>query len=498
MLIVMVMLSVALACACSDASRRTHAGDDLDLSTTPRADAGPEAGPDTGPEAPVVEVSFGRVEITPAVGASLGGYAVDAARPSSGTRVPLYARGIVFWDGGSPKVIVTADLIGVDRAMHQDIRSRVLALGALRSTSDFVLTATHTHNGPALPGGIDPVIAYNLDAAQLGAVRAYGAWVADQIVRLVETTLAKPHLPCTLDYQVARAGFSYNREGLSAVEEDVPILVARSPAGAPLAILFGYGAHPVAAGYETLADADYPGRAIAAIEGSTGAFAQFILGAAGDQNPAGDQGFDLADALGTSLGNLVSQAAGTAGREVAAPIRTAYSELSLPLDITETPDSLGLARAYFAERRDDPSQPGYLRRHAQVMVDELDAQTFAKAVPLPIQRWVASGSAGLKLLFIGGEPVASYAATLRKRDGGSNGVWVSGYANEVPAYVPSDELLTGGGALHYACGWSADHPGIAGGAMAIYGKLGHFVQQPADNSYDGVEQTVLKGVTALQ
>jgi hypothetical protein len=64
------------------------------------------------------------------------------------------------------------------------------------------------------------------------------------------------------------------------------VLVARSLAEDPLAVLFGYGCHPVSAGYQTLYDPDYPGEAVSWVEDLTGAFAQFLLGPAGDQDPS--------------------------------------------------------------------------------------------------------------------------------------------------------------------------------------------------------------------
>src|SRR5262249_56987631 len=97
----------------------------------------------------------------------------------------------------------------------------------------------------------------------------------------------------------------------------------------------------------------------------------------------------------------------------------------------------------------------------------------------------------------GGELVSGYAVYLRERRGGSNGVWISGYANEVRAYIPSDELLYEHPGIHYACGWTADYPGVAGGSMAVYGWIGHFQGRPPGSSVDGVEQIVLGGLTEM-
>jgi len=94
----------------------------------------------------------------------------------------------------------------------------------------------------------------------------------------------------------------------------------------------------------------------------------------------------------------------------------------------------------------------------------------------------------------GGEPVSGYAAYFRNHYGGSDQIWVNGYTNEVPAYIPSDELLISGGSLHYACGWATDYPGMAGGAMCAYGLIGHYLR---DSQGNGVESTMTTALTAM-
>jgi hypothetical protein len=67
-------------------------------------------------------------------------------------------------------------------------------------------------------------------------------------------------------------------------------------------------------------------------------------------------------------------------------IQTAYQEIELPLDITDTPDNMAeVGRCYEARLRG--SLPGYYRRHAEVMIQQIQDRTFEMAVPLPIQVW---------------------------------------------------------------------------------------------------------------
>jgi len=445
-------------------------------------------------------VSSGKVDITPTADLAMAGYGVDSPRLAQGSNAPLFARCTIFWDNGFPNVIVTADVLAFPRSMHQAIRSRVVPLGI--ANSDFILTATHTHNGPVLIDELNPYISYNIQPGSdvMNAVESYSAELEDTIVSLVSSTLGAVQIPCTLDYQVANENFAYNREGLPYVEVDVPVLVARSTGGSPLAVLFGYGCHPVSAGGQTLFDPDYPGVACSLLENATGAFAQFLTGPAGDQDPpVNGRDWPLSQSLGSDLGQTVINAIATPGRSVSGPISTAYQEVSLPLDITDTPANLAAVRADYVVRQTSTTAgyTGYYQRHAEVMIGQIDAHSFQTAIPLPLQTWNLPGASGpLDIALTGGELVSGYGVYFRNRHGGSNGIWVAGYANEIPTYIPSDELLASGGALHYACGWDVDFPGIAGGAMSIYGWLGHFYRPPSTAS-TSPEQIIIDALTTM-
>jgi neutral ceramidase len=302
-----------------------------------------------------ISISAAKMVITPGENGSprsqyMGGYGCnfdEGIRQATGTYAPLYARCIVFWDDGHPKAIVSADVLAFPRSMHQTIRRRVASLTEWRS-ADFILTATHAHNGPTLVERLDPYLAYGL--SDLTAVSAYSNWLANGIVALVLRALHAPQTACTLDYQVLHQGFAYNREGLSYAESDVPALIARNSEGKPVAVLFSYGCHSVSAGSQTLFDPDYPGSAASCIEAKTLAFALYVQGAAGDQNPAGTRGWTLRNQNGHDLGMAIVKAMNTPGRAITGPISTSYREVQLPLDITNTSMSLQAMREDYQAR----------------------------------------------------------------------------------------------------------------------------------------------------
>jgi len=447
----------------------------------------------------MIEVSTAKIDITPLLATNpfMAGYGTindDDPREAESDEAysPLYARCIVLWDNGHPNVIVVADVLGFPRSMHQAIRERVVALSSQWCSSDFILQATHTHNGPVLIDAPDPFLLYNLTDIDL--VTSYSGWLVDQICNLVRDTFAAPRVSCRLDYQVSDESFSHNRESLSHDETSVPILVARNAGGTPVAILFSYGCHPVSAGRQTRYDGDFASGACTAIEEATGAFAIFLQGPAGDQDPpANSRGFNLRDQLSNQLARTVLDTIQSLGRPLMGPILTKYEEIDLPLDITNTPDNLAAVRTCY-EKRLSYIEPAYQRRHAEVMIRHLDAGSFVTNVPLPIQVWKLQGDPGLSLVFTGGELVSRYAVHLRNERGGPEQVVVAEFANEIAAYIPSDELLPPMRLVgSYAGGWCTDFPGIAGGAQAFYGHyLGHFLA--GDN---GVESTVYSALQSL-
>jgi neutral ceramidase len=434
-------------------------------------------------------ISTARIDITPQPGQSMGGYGTSTGpRLATGTYSRLQARCVIIWDNGYPNVVVSADLLGIPSAVNAAVRA---AVANRVPTTDLMLLASHTHNGPALVGGLDPWITYAL--VDTSVLAAYTDWLANALIGLVQSALDAEQTTVTLDYQVTSQSWSHNRAGLSYVESAVPVLTARDAAGQPVAVIYSYGCHPVSAGSMTAWDGDYPAAASAVVEAAIpGCTALYIPGPAGDQDPTGTRGWRLRDRLGAQLGSAVVTAASVPGRAIGGPIYTGYSMVDLPLDVTITPANLAALRAAYATRAAS-GQYAWYRRHGQWMVDQIDAgATLPTTVQVPVQVWRLSGSPVLRWAQVGGELVSGYAAYFRPRYGGTSGLMIGGYGNGCACYLPSNELLppvrTGGS---YEGGWDTDYPGIAGGSMTIYPQPGHF---RAGSS--GVESTLINALTA--
>jgi neutral ceramidase len=189
----------------------------------------------------------------------------------------------------------------------------------------------------------------------------------------------------------------------------------------------------------------------------------------------------------------VSTAAAVPGRALTAVGGARLTTVNLPLDVTLSPGNLAAVHDAYQVRA-DATPLGWEVRHAQSMIDLIDqGAPIATTVPVTLQGWRFTSGTPLKLAVVGGELVSGYAVYFRQRQGGTAGLWLGGYGPGLPAYLPSDELLpplrTGGS---YAGGWDGDFPGIAGGAMCVYGPIGHFTAGSA-----GVEPALISALATL-
>ena len=226
--------------------------------------------------------------INPPLGVPLVGY--PRPRPHTGVALDLCARAVVFGSPGerqSHAALLVLDLIEVDLELGRSIRERVSAKIPGLSGSAVMLSATHTHSGPA-----------TLDAAgiQSAGDAVEEAWQSGEEVRarIGHTRARLGHNRRVVGADGKANNVWKDPEGLHSgwFNPDVPFFVFENDSQKIRAILVGYGCHPVFAGpANAKVSADYPGYFVRALEAATGAkTAVFIAGAAGDINPRQPRG----------------------------------------------------------------------------------------------------------------------------------------------------------------------------------------------------------------
>jgi hypothetical protein len=403
-------------------------------------------------EKPAWKAGAASAKITPEKSMWMAGYA-GRTKPSEGVELDLFAKAFVLTDEvGAKFALVTMDLIGVPRNLRLAVAERVKKEHGM-DPANLAINASHTHSGPELRTsrifGADDVALREKEAAE------YTVKLEDTLVRLIGEALTKS-VPAHLDYSTARCGVSMNRRtpdgkgGWSnfpnpngPVDQTVPVLKATSGEGKEIAIVFGYACHCTTLGHQKFSG-DYAGYAQQALEQAhPGAVAMFANGCSGDQNPYPRRTMELAQTHGKSLATSVEAALTTNMKRLVGPIRAAYREIPLAYDTLPTKEQL-----LEEQKSTDKWKSTHATRVLQRIADE---GPLKPTYPYPVQ--VVRLGNDLTWVTLGGEVVVDYSLRL-KQDIKDSIVWVSGYTNDVMAYIPSLRIwqeggYEGGGAMIY-------------------------------------------------
>jgi neutral ceramidase len=422
--------------------------------------------------APAWKAGVSAVAITPESSVWMAGYAARK-QPSEGVLHDLHAKALALDDGsGRPAVLVSADLLGFTAKVSAAIaRAAEKKFGVPRHR--LMLTASHTHSGPVIDRQL--AVAYNLTEKQWADVDAYTRRLEERVVEAIGLAI-KDLRPARLRLGRGEAKFAKNRrvafQPLGPVEHDVPVLRVEDTSGRLLAAVFGYSCHNTTlSGAVCEFNGDYAGFAQIEFERRyPGAKALFVAGCAGDANPDPRGEIGHARAHGAELASAVARVVDGELGEVRGPLRSAY-EL-VPLDWAPAPP-----REEWERRLSDKNE--YVARHAAEMLKIIARDgRLPASYPYPVQVWRFSG---LTWIALAGEVVVDYSLRLKKAHG--PGTWVSAYANDVFAYIPSLRVLREGG-----------YEG--GGANMYYVQPGPWAETVEEKIVEAVERLVRETGTA--
>jgi len=392
------------------------------------------------------QAGVAKVNITPELPIWLSGYAART-KPAETKHDDLWAKALVLEDAdGHRAVLVTMDLVGIDRALSVDVCQGIMEAYKL-PRSAIALCASHTHSGPVIRGNLMPM--YNLDANQSRRITEYKADLTKKLVAVVGEA-SNALKPAKLASSIGEAKFAVNRrnnpegqvdklraEGQleGPVDHELPILTVRNEADELVAIVAGYACHATVLS-DYFISADWPGAAQSEIERRhPGVTALYFLGCGGDQNPLPRRSIDFVKKYGEEFADGVDAALNSQLTPVAPKLVTAYEEFELAFDRIPTRSEL--------QDSAESDVPGEVR-WAKFMLDELDRDgKLPTAYPAyPVQAWKLGDD--LTWLFLGGEVVVDYSLRL-KVELGQGKTWVASYSNDVMGYIPSRRVLGEGG-----------------------------------------------------
>ncbi|MEX0936491.1 MAG: neutral/alkaline non-lysosomal ceramidase N-terminal domain-containing protein [Pirellulales bacterium] len=379
-------------------------------------------------------------------------------RPAQGKQTDLWAKALALTDpSGNTIVLVTMDLVGIDRGLSQRVAKQAEQRFGL-ARSQLALSTTHTHSGPVVGENLAAMYSFNDQQAKL--VRDYAARLESQLVELIGRSLENRQ-PARLSWGEGMATFAVNRrnnpeaEGPQLREQGklvgpadyaVPVLAVRDSEDELKAIVCGYACHAtVLSDYEW--SGDWPGYAQIALEEKyPGAVAMVWAGCGADQNPIPRRGVELAQQYGAELADAVGEVLAGVTQPIEGSLAHHYAEIEISFASLPTREQLESTAA---------TGEGAEAGRARHLLAQWDRQGELSAVyPYPVQVWQL-GRNGPAFVLLGGEVVVDYALRLKAEIGPAT--WVAGYANDVMAYIPSRRVLGEGG-----------YEG--GGAMVYYGQ----------------------------
>lgn len=253
------------------------------------------------------EAGFSRLDITPPLGVEISGYFID--RFATGILDPLELNTLAVRCGGRSAVLVSMDLLMIDRT-QMDVYRRQVAKAAGLDESAVFLACTHTHTGPLV--GRD-----SLDVRRVGE-EAYTRYLGRKLCDAARLALADcrpaklgcatgraPHISFIRRFRMKDGSIRTNPgvgnpdilEPVGEPDERVNVLRFVRETG-PEIVVANFGVHPDTIGGDCIS-ADYPGfvrrTAEAALEHVR---CIFFNGAEGDVNhvnvhPAGGDGNGL-------------------------------------------------------------------------------------------------------------------------------------------------------------------------------------------------------------
>jgi neutral ceramidase len=399
-----------------------------------------------------------RTIITPEKPMWMAGYA-SRDHVAEGKSIDLMGKALVLEDpAGKRAVLITLDLVGIDRPLSQSICSQLEKKYAL-SRDQVAINCSHTHSGPVVARNLRPMHYLMLTAEQKKQVDDYSHFLENKLVEAVGEAIKKL-APANITWGNGKATFAVNRRtnveakvlelraaGLlkGPVDHDVPVLAVRTPDGKLVAVAFGYACHATVL---SLFDwsGDYPGFAQIELEKTyPDCVALFWAGCGGDQNPLPRRTVELAQKYGRKLAESVAAVVDAPMRPIEGSLKTSYQEIPVPFDKLPTKEQL---------ESDTQSKDKYIASRAKHLLEQVSEGTPLSATyPYPVSIWKVGPE--VQWVFLGGEVVVDYPVRLKSELTGTK-TWVAGYSNDVMAYIPSRRVLMEGG-----------YEG--GGAMVYYG-----------------------------
>jgi putative membrane-bound dehydrogenase-like protein len=410
-----------------------------------------------------LRIGVAQLDVTPDYPVRLNGFA-SRKTESDGITGRIWVKAIAFADEREgPAVLITADTLGIPVSIVTEIAERLRKQVGLKPER-LTITASHTHSAPMLRGIANPIFGHDLSAEEWEHITRYTAEFTDAL-EAVALAAVKDAQPARLETTTGEVAFAINRRTKDGpVDHELPLLVVRAPDGKVRAVWFSYACHCVTLSHSKLSG-DWAGFAMEEIQRDfPGAIALMSAGCGADQNPrtgvTGDK-VEAAQAQGRELADEVKRLLAGPLTPISTAPTTQRAEIELAYDTPRT-------RAEWLELAKKGGQFAYYARLNLMRIDH--GEQLPRSLAYPVQTWRFDEQ--FAAVFLPGEVVVDYGLRLKRE---LRNVITVGYANDAPAYIPSERVLMEGG-----------YEG--GGAMVYYDRPNRFAP--------GLEQKIVDAVRA--
>jgi hypothetical protein len=291
-----------------------------------------------------------RLDITPDWPVMLAGFG-QRTSASIGIHDRIFAKALYLSSGDDRLLIITTDLLCIPAALARAVVARLAPLTGLVA-QQICVCASHTHSAPLPVDAGDGAI----------GIARYAPFLQNALADVGAAAIACAR-PSRLRSGAGEVDLFLNRRtrgNPNIVDARVPVLaVDDSATGAPVAVLFGVGCHPVTMGWDNMQiSADFPGCAQRAIEAALpGVNALFFNTTEGNVIPRTSPNLDALDPRGYCGGgfeNSVRIGEAIAGEVLrardASPPREALSLHSQRSELQIMPNTGGLDAVAAANR----------------------------------------------------------------------------------------------------------------------------------------------------
>ena len=418
------------------------------------------------------QVGAASVDITPDYPVRLSGYG-GRRLPNTGISLHIFAKALAIGsDDEGPAVLVTVDNVGVPASMRDEVLRR-LSVKTKLNGDRFAICSSHTHCAPMLIGMLPNLFGMDIPAEHLPAIERYTRELTDKIEKVALAALAD-RKPATLAWAVGEVGFAANRRNfpLKPVDHDLPVLRVTGADGKVRAIFTSYACHCTTIGIDEI-HGDWAGVAQEALQREfPGAIALTAIGCGADQNPNPRRTMELVKKYGEDLGTEAKRLVQAEMKPVNGPMTCQSKQIDLAFDTLPTREE------WQALAADPKAAVAY---HAKKNLARLDrGEKLQTHLPYLVQRW--SFGDDLAMVFLPGEITVDYSLRI-KREYDRSRMWVNGYSNDVPCYVPSRRVLDEGG-----------YEGA--GAMVYYDRPTKFAPDVEERIMRAVHEVMPKGFLA--